>query len=120
MAGNPKAHAAAAKATRTWRQKNPGVRQTSSQTREGKYTSHLKRKYGLTKDELGRILSNQKGLCAVCLKPPDKRSFVVDHDHGTGTVRGLLHQRCNVAIGFLGDDPATLDRGAAYLRKNGK
>lgn len=43
----------------------------------------------------------QDGKCAI---PVCRREAkVVDHDHVTGIVRGLLCQGCNVALGFLED-----------------
>lgn len=41
---------------------------------------------------------------------------VVDHDHVTGKVRGLLCRQCNSALGFAGDNPERLERLARYLR----
>jgi hypothetical protein len=29
---------------------------------------------------------------------------VIDHSHADGHVRGLLHPKCNMAIGLLGED----------------
>jgi hypothetical protein len=45
------------------------------------------------------------------------RSVVVDHIRGTKTVRGLLHNDCNRAIGLLRDNPALL-RAAAFHLEN--
>lgn len=46
----------------------------------------------------------QDGLCAVCQKPLDmtiKGEGVIDHDHGTGEIRGLLHRSCNAGLGKM-------------------
>jgi hypothetical protein len=40
---------------------------------------------------------------------------VVDHDHTTGKFRGWLCNRCNLAIGRLGDNIAGIKRALAYL-----
>jgi hypothetical protein len=60
------------------------------------------------------LLRSQGGLCAICRVAP---AVHVDHDHATGTVRGMLCFPCNAAIGHLRDDPATVRRAAAYLEK---
>jgi hypothetical protein len=44
------------------------------------------------------LLAAQGGVCALCGKPPKTRRLSVDHDHKTGTVRGLLCFRCNRAL----------------------
>lgn len=43
---------------------------------------------------------------------------VVDHDHKTGQVRGLLCPRINVAIGIFNDDPELLRKTADYIEKH--
>lgn len=50
---------------------------------------------GVTDDEYARILAAQGGHCALCPSTPKTRRLHVDHDHTTGTVRGLLCHRCN-------------------------
>lgn len=40
---------------------------------------------------------------------------VVDHEHDTKRVRGLLCQDCNLGIGKLGDDLEGVARAVAYL-----
>lgn len=44
----------------------------------------------------------QGGLCPLCLKEIDlsiPKEGVVDHDHDTGRIRGVLHRSCNAAEG---------------------
>lgn len=46
----------------------------------------------------------QGGLCKLCRKPVDmtiKGEGVVDHDHDTGEIRGVLHRSCNAAEGKI-------------------
>lgn len=83
--------------------------------------------YGLTLDEFMEIKERQAGVCALCEKPETRTSkngrtfeLVVDHDHATGRVRGLLCHSCNVAIGHLRDDPLLAFRAADYLLSSGK
>lgn len=81
--------------------------------------------YRLTPQDYFRILDAQGGVCAICGKPPgaaharDMR-LAVDHDHETGSVRGLLCQSCNRAIGLLGDNPVLMRRAISYLLRNKK
>lgn len=58
-------------------------------------------KYGISLREYNEMLAEQGGYCAACGSP---EKLVVDHDHETGSVRGILCHSCNVALGFLGDD----------------
>ena len=58
-----------------------------------------------------------EGRCAICREVPDS-SLCIDHDHATGKVRGLLCTGCNLALGLMRDDPATLRRAVAYLAHN--
>lgn len=47
-------------------------------------------------------LRKQCGLCPLCKKEIDlkiKGEGVVDHDHDSGEVRGILHRSCNAAEG---------------------
>jgi hypothetical protein len=79
-------------------------------------------------EEYMALFAEQSGLCAVCGKQgesPDtmvrtgRRGasgvLVVDHDHSTGKVRGLLCTSCNSAIGSLDDDPDLLEKAREYL-----
>jgi hypothetical protein len=77
--------------SRAWQQANPKKRANS----------HLKHTYGITLDDYEKMLAKQEGRCAICRtdRPGGSGKFHVDHDHKTGTVRGLLCMRCNHTLG---------------------
>jgi len=51
-------------------------------------------------DVTQKLLKMQGGKCAVCGHPMTQRDRpVLDHDHTTGFVRGVLHNSCNGAEG---------------------
>lgn len=81
--------------------------------------SNRKVLYGVTRDQFDALVSRQNGGCAICAATSGYRKkktpLVVDHDHMTGIVRGLLCQPCNSAIGFFADNPELLKRAAVYL-----
>lgn len=52
--------------------------------------------YGLTLAQVQAMSRAQGDVCAIC---HEKKFLVVDHDHETGKVRGLLCYRCNTFIG---------------------
>jgi Recombination endonuclease VII len=89
------------------------------------YRHNLKKMYGLTLEAYEKLLAEQEGLCAICRQPESARGrggevkpLAVDHDHGTGAVRGLLCHLCNVVIGNALDDPDRLEAAARYLRRS--
>jgi hypothetical protein len=47
-------------------------------------------------DPLQKLREYQDGKCAVC---EERKELLVDHDHDTGWVRGLLCNRCNTTEG---------------------
>lgn len=78
--------------------------------------SRLLSTYGLTIEQYDELLARQGGGCAICGVGPGDKSLHVDHDHSTGTVRGILCSRCNRGIGNFGDDPDRLVQAAYYLK----
>jgi hypothetical protein len=77
--------------------------------------SVLKQLYDITPEEVEQMEQEQGGLCAIChRKCLTNRRLSIDHDHETGTVRGLLCLKCNVAIGAL-NTSELLEKAKAYL-----
>ena len=76
---------------------------------------HLKGKYNMTPEEYAELVIKQGAKCAICGLPFDK--LVVDHNHETGKVRGLLCKQCNYA---LTGGIAWLLKAAQYLRDAGE
>lgn len=92
---------------------------------ENRIRFNLRTLYGITLEQYEEMLRAQGGVCAICKQDEPaahgrtgrKFKLSVDHCHDSGRIRGLLCQKCNRAIGLLGDDPATLHRAAAYLAR---
>jgi hypothetical protein len=82
-------------------------------------TRRLQRDYGLTEQQYDALVEEQLGFCAICHQLPGVRGFVVDHNHETGEVRGLLCDRCNTGLGLFRDLPDNLRRATAYLEERG-
>lgn len=81
----------------------------------------LKRNYGISLNEYHEILKSQNHKCAICFVHVEKvkRRFAVDHDHKTGSIRGLLCGRCNKAIGLMDDNTNILRSAVQYLESFG-
>lgn len=78
--------------------------------------SHLKRTFGITPEDYDGMLAAQGGGCGICGKPPrDDISLHVDHDHGSGAIRGLLCFDCNAGLGKFRERDDLLLRAAAYV-----
>lgn len=69
-------------------------------------------RYRLDPEDHQRMWLAQGGRCPICL---DAVELVVDHDHATGAVRGLLCSPCNQGIGFLRDEADNFRRAIEYL-----
>lgn len=86
--------------------------------------THLKRKFGITIDDYERMHDEQGGVCAICGEYESVKqnghanSLSVDHCHDTGKVRGLLCNKCNVALGSFKDSIEMLINAVNYLDKH--
>lgn len=78
------------------------------------------RGYQLTVAGYLRLLEEQRNRCAICNhRPQHLRELVIDHNHRTGQVRGLLCSKCNTALGLFRDSPDVLDAAIEYLEMRG-
>lgn len=71
--------------------------------------------HGVDKQMWDAMYFDQDGECAICV---EREAKVVDHDHATGKVRGLLCDWCNKGIGMLLDRVDVISRAAAYLEES--
>lgn len=78
----------------------------------------LKFRYGITLEEYNKLLIEQNNSCKMCSRSQNefKRLLVVDHDHKTGEIRGLLCDGCNTSIAILDNESAML-AAQNYLNK---
>lgn len=74
------------------------------------------KKYGINGDEFRVLVEKQKGKCPICEKT-DKKNLSVDHCHITGKIRGIICNKCNMALGNVEDSPKILKALANYLEK---
>jgi hypothetical protein len=62
----------------------------------------LKYRYGLTEIDFLELWTKQSGICPICNeKLLETNNTCVDHGHKTDKVRGLVHKKCNTAIGYI-------------------
>jgi hypothetical protein len=63
-------------------------------------------------DENLKELKRTTHECVIC---GSNEKLVVDHDHKTGQIRGMLCNHCNRGLGHFRDDPLLLEFAAVYL-----
>ena len=100
-----------------WYKKNKERATMSSKNRTWKH------KFGVTVEWYKTQLMAQNGCCAICRSDKNKGRFgtyfVIDHNHSSGKIRGLLCNTCNRTLGMFKEDPAILRRGAEYIENDG-
>lgn len=84
---------------------------------------HKKHAYGIDAKKFAKLYQDQAGQCAICgirFPPLSKREkrIVVDHNHLTGEVRGLLCGQCNSAVGMAKESVYIVERLLLYLKKH--
>lgn len=77
--------------------------------------SKLKNRYGMTMDEYDAMVTAQNNLCAICNQPQARRNLAVDHCHQTNRVRGLLCDKCNLALGMINENLDIVEGIKRYL-----
>lgn len=82
---------------------------------EGVRDKYLRKKYDISLEQYNQMVKNQGGLCWICEQESD---LVVDHDHDTGKVRGLLCNLCNTSLGGFKDSISSLEKAIKYLQEN--
>ncbi len=80
---------------------------------------HRKVVRNATNHEYETLLQDQDNACAICGITAEEigKKLIVDHNHETLKVRGLLCWRCNSGLGFFKDNQAHLAMEIEYLVK---
>ena len=81
--------------------------------RESSYDGRVKREYGISRERLCEMKNERNSVCDCC---KTKTKLVIDHCHKSGTVRGMLCDKCNMALGLVGDSVETLKRMINYVK----
>src|SRR5580693_7212611 len=98
----------------TWAKRHP--KQNAAKT--------FKQRRGITYEQRDAMLAGQGGVCKLCGGIPAKQrngksGWHVDHRKGTKTIRGILCQKCNLALGLFGDNSQALLRASIYVHTDG-
>ena len=84
--------------------------------------AHLWRKYNIDLQTYKELLLSQDNKCKICGvgSNPDRRAnyLVIDHNHSTGDIRGLLCTKCNALLGLALDSEDILERAKLYLQNS--
>jgi Zn finger protein HypA/HybF involved in hydrogenase expression len=76
------------------------------------------RKYNINHDEFINMYNAQNGKCKICNEPfKRRRHILIDHNHVTESVRGLLCPKCNILLGSCNDNIETLKLAINYLEE---
>lgn len=85
----------------------------AKRTKDARHNTYVQKVYGLSDGEYQKLLDFQGGTCAIprCRASGRRKRLAVDHDHDTGTPRGLLCGPHNYQLlgVFAGDLQAGLD-----------
>ena len=78
--------------------------------------SDLTTKYGITLEQYNELYLAQEGKCCICKEYFE--SLVVDHNHESTVVRGLLCPACNFMLGHAKDNIEILSNAIIYLTES--
>ncbi len=114
----PKCKSCAHIETKEWRNR---------QSQERLKHLYLMNTYGLSYQEFITMLESQKYSCKLCYREVKanievrqlrSNSAVVDHNHISGKVRGILCNECNRGLGYFHDNKETLMNAIIYLTED--
>lgn len=88
-----------------------------SRCQECEHEVYLLKKYNIAIADKQSMFLSQDGKCGICQESFQIKKLVVDHCHGTNSIRGLLCLRCNCAIGLFSDDNQIIIQRAAGMCK---
>lgn len=110
------------RACRRRRDRDRAARKAARYDPQSQRDYKLRLLYGISLADYEALVEAQGGVCALCLAEEVRSMYgeaprlVVDHNHSTGRVRGLLCCACNSKLAAVDDEQFML-RAKAYLRR---
>ena len=110
-----------------WREDNPEKYKAYRLSRRAENIISLSKRYAkeaniapisVTASELREWLSAQPQKCMICRR--ENIELVIDHDHHTGTLRGMLCRFCNRLVGIIEKHDKLLSAAKDYLQATAK
>ena len=100
----------------SWRHANPerNIQNKKSWDERNPFYYRCQRR-GITVNQLLTMYADQEGLCLICDRKFPLKMLVVDHDHSSNKVRGLLCNKCNSGIGLFGENLNFLNGALKYV-----
>ncbi len=99
---------------REWRRSPSGLDTEKRRNKSLARYAQIKSRYGLDKHGYHALIDGA-GHCQICGAEFTGREPMIDHNHLTGKVRGLLCQSCNSMLGYAKDNAAILRAAIEYL-----
>lgn len=85
---------------------------------EKRWISDARYKFGIGGADLQELIRTFDGKCGICKTSNfGTPNPVIDHDHSTGKIRGILCRTCNLGIGMFVDSVEVLESAIAYLKR---
>lgn len=72
------------------------------------------KKFGVSEEEIKKVMEHER--CEICDRIDAKH---IDHNHNDGSIRGLLCNDCNAALGLFKDSETILLKAIEYLQIKG-
>ena len=113
--------------TRSYNEKNredvrgrQRARNKTPQGRRATRSNNLKAKFGISVQEFDQRFRAQDRCCAICKRrrKTKEKSFALDHNHSTGSLRGILCHSCNRALGLADENTRLLRAAIKYLERH--
>ena len=82
--------------------------------------SNFEKRWGITREEKERLIDLYSEGTRKCGNPAcgSTENLVLDHDHTTNEIRGVLCPQCNSGVGFLNDTWESVQGIYEYMRKH--
>jgi hypothetical protein len=76
----------------------------------------MQKRYNLSIGDIEAMYTAQDNKCPICKKELTRdRKTIVEHNHISGKVRGLVHAKCNNILGMADDSILILQNAMEYL-----